>query len=74
MWKTGTFKINNCTFDYSMKVYEEESAYGIDEGKISKLTLERNGAAVCCYDRGWVIKPGGPKTQAGLEYILRQAN
>lgn len=74
MWKTGTFIINNCTFDYSMKVYEEESAYGIDGGKISKLTLERNGATVCCYDRNWVIKPGGPKTQAALEYILREAN
>ena len=74
MWKTGTFKINNCTFDYSIKVYEEGSDYGIDGGKISKLTLERNGATVCCYDRRWEITPCGPNTQAALEYLLRKEN
>ena len=44
---------------YWVKHYEESSPFGIDGGKISKLTLRKFGESrdVVNYDRGWDIKP-----------------
>lgn len=53
MWQTGTFD----GFYYEAKVYEEESKFGIDGGRISKLRIcwgsrWNNDSCLYNYDRG----------------------
>ena len=61
LWKEGTIGIpvNGETkiAHYWAKVYDEGSIYGIDEGRISKLTIKIDGQTVVSYDRGWEIEP-----------------
>ena len=42
---------------YWVKAYDEGSEYGINGGRISKLTIKIDGETVVNYDRGWDIKP-----------------
>ena len=74
MWREGSIKVGSSIFHYWMKQYEVGSEWGIDGGRISKLTLKRNGIIVCNYDRGWDIKPSDPDTQLALEIILHGEN
>ena len=55
-------------------MWKEGSQFGIDDGRISKLMLKRNGEIVCNYDRGWDIKPSDPDTQLALELLLHSEN
>ena len=48
MWTEGTMD----GYEYWVKHYEEGSSYGIDEGRISKLSIRKNGVEVYGYDRG----------------------
>ena len=43
-------------YHYRAKVYDEGSIYGINEGRISKLWMSRDGRTVVSYDRGWDIR------------------
>ena len=74
MWKEGSLKVYNSIFHYWMKVYEEDSQFGIDGGKVSKLMLKRNGEIVANYDRGWDVKPTDPDTQLAVEILLHSEN
>lgn len=74
MWKEGSLKVYNSIFHYWIKVYDESSQFGIDGGRVSKLTLKRNGEIVCNYDRGWDIKPVDKETQLALEILLHSEN
>ena len=74
MWKEGTLKVHDSIFHYWLKVYDENSQYGIDGGKVSKLMLKRNGKIVANYDRGWDIKPADPDTQLAEELLLHSEN
>lgn len=62
LWKEGTIGIpfkdgGNKIAHYWAKVYDEGSEFGIDEGRISKLTIKIDGKTVVNYDRGWDIEP-----------------
>ena len=57
-----------------MKHCEEASVYGIDEGRISKLTLKRSGEMVCNYNRGWDIDPADENTAAALAILMKDYN
>ena len=48
MWTEGTMD----GYEYWVKHYEEGSSYGIDEGRISKLSIRKNGVELYGYDRG----------------------
>ena len=74
MWKEGTLKVHDSIFHYWLKVYDENSQYGIDGGKGSKLMLKRNGKIVANYDRGWDIKAADPDTQLAVELLLHSEN
>ena len=52
-WTNGTIG----EFRFSIKHFEEGSIYGINEGKISKLWIAKNGKTAVNYDRGWDIEP-----------------
>ena len=74
MWSEGSIKIGIDIFHYWVKHYEEVSIYGIDEGRISKLTLKRNAEMVCNYDRGWDIEPDDENTAAVLAILMKDYN
>lgn len=74
MRSEGSIKIGSDIFHYWVKHYEVGSVYGIDGGRISKLTLKRHGEVVCNYDRGWDIKPADENTAAALAILMKDYN
>ena len=74
MWKEGALRVNESTFHYWMKVFEEVSQFGIDGGRVSKLMLKRNNEVVCNYDRDWDIKPVDSDTELALAILLASEN
>lgn len=56
--RDGWIKGQEGDFKFEAKVYEQPSKYGINEGRISKLTIfDKNNMMIINYDRGWDIKP-----------------
>ena len=74
MWEHGTLKVENQNISYSIKVFEEPSEYGINKGRISKLTLKANKRVIANYDRGWDIMPTSELASEALEMILDARN
>ena len=74
MWKEGAIKVRNSVFKFWVKHYDEGSCYGIDEGRISKVMLKRNGITVCNYDRGWDVLPVDEDTETALEILKLEYN
>ena len=74
MWKEGALKVGNSWFHYWIKVFDEPSRFGIEEGRISKLILKRKGEVVCNYDRDWDIKPVDEDTEIALQILLYSEN
>ena len=74
MWNEGTIKVNQSIFHFWVKHYEETSVFGIDEGRISKLMLKRNGEIVCSYDREWNIEPVDADTKTALAILIKNYN
>ena len=74
MWKEGTVSVNREIFHYWLKQYEEGSEFGINRGRISKLTIKRSGREVYNYDRGEDIAPIDKNTETALAIILKSDN
>ena len=74
MWKEGTLGVNGDIFHYWVKQYEEPSQFGIEGGRVSKLTLKRKGQIVCNYDRGWDIRPVDENAETALRILLKDYN
>ena len=74
LWHEGALKVHNECFRYWVKQYDEGSEYGIDGGRVSKLTIKRDGIEVCNYDRGWDIEPEDENTQLALAILLHEYN
>ena len=64
--KDGSSKIAH----YWVKAFEEGSKWGIDGGKISKLSIKIDGEWVANYDRGWDVKPADDDEAAQLAYCI----
>ena len=82
MWLEGTIGIPEdktagkkyMTVHYVVKVYDEPSKFGINNGKISKLQLKQNGEIVANYDRDWDIHPATKEAEIALCILLNQHN
>lgn len=59
---------------YWVRRYDEPSCYGIDKGRISKLTISREGRHTCDYDRVWHVKPEDAATQIMLAMLIKEYN
>lgn len=57
---------------YTAKVYDEGSEYGINGGRISKLTLSIDGRVVYNYDRGEDIPPQNEAAEKALAILLAE--
>lgn len=55
-WYQGQIEYDGTAYTFQAKIYDEGSIYGIDGGRVSKLTIVRTGdswtRAVYHYDRG----------------------
>ena len=82
MWLEGTIGIPEdktagkkyIVVNYVVKVYDEPSKLGINNGKISKLQLKQDGEVVANYDRGWDIRPTTKEAEIALCILLNQHN
>lgn len=74
LWRDGTISVHGTVYGYWMKQYDEGSEYGIDGGRISKLTIKRDSEIVCNFDRGWDVKPTDPDAQLALDILLHTEN
>ena len=43
LWREGALRVYDESYHYWAKVYDTGSQYGIDGGRVSKLTIKRNG-------------------------------
>jgi hypothetical protein len=78
MWSEGIIACPKAgtKFKYWVKHYEAPSeVYGIDGGKISKLTIRRHGEShdLVNYDRGWDVEPAD-EARAVYAIILAKYN
>lgn len=80
MWSEGilTSSTTGSKYKYWVKHYEEPSeTFGIDGGKISKLTIRKlnEGRDVLNYDRGWDVHcPDDYEVRAVYAVILEKYN
>ena len=79
MWKEGTIGIPKKEGGYTVvhywaKVYIKKSRYGIDGGRISKLTLKVKGEVIYNYDRGEDILPQNEAAEKALAILLYEFN
>lgn len=70
MWTRGT--ING--YNFCIKHFEEGSEFGIKGGRISKLTISKDGKAAANFDRGWDIKPADDEAKEAFKAILKKYN
>ena len=60
---------------YWVKAFEEASEeWGINGGRISKLSIKVNGEWTANYDRGWDIEPKDEATQIALAILMMEYN
>ena len=75
MWSTGKIKVGSKVVEYSMKRYDNPSNMGIDQGRISKLTLKVDGKIILNYDRGWDVTGRWNRTaRTALKYLVANYN
>ena len=82
MWSEGVIgipdakdkgKYTKC--HYWVKHYDEPSElYGINGGKISKLTIRIDGRITANYDRGWDIEPAENDMATQMAYCILLEN
>ncbi len=59
-WTSGivTDPEGEVTHHFNAKLFDEGSVFGIDDGRVSKFTMNReNGDNFINYSRGWDVKP-----------------
>ena len=74
MWHEGTIlaptKEGKTVVHYWAKVYDVGSQYGIEGGRISKLTLKANDKIIYNYDRGLDIPPQNEAAEIALAILM----
>lgn len=79
MWTQGTIGIPSgnggmTSVSYWVKHYENESQFGIDNGRISKLTLVQDSKVVYNYDRGEDVETQTSEAEKALAILLKEYN
>ena len=74
MWTEETIQVGTSTFHYWVKHYDNESQFGIDNGRISKLTLVQDSKVVYNYDRGEDVEPQTSEAEKALAILLKEYN
>lgn len=79
MWSNGTIGIKNKQGKYAAVKYwcehfEEPSKFGIENGRISKLTLQQDDREVYNYDRGLDVEPQTEEAEQALAILIHEYN
>lgn len=81
MWHTGTIGIpdakdkeKHTSCMYWVKAYKKGSKFGINGGRISKLTIKVNGKVTANYSRGWDVEPTDEPTRLAYMILLHEYN
>ena len=80
MWKKGTVGIPKKDGSYKAVHYwvkqceQESETYGINGGKIIKLSLKMDGEWIANYVRGWDIEPDCEEANLALCILLNDYN
>lgn len=69
--KGNWVRFDNGTYRGEAKVFAEPSSYGIDNGHVSKLTVQCGNNRIANYDRGWDITPT-TQHKAAVDTIVQQ--
>ena len=69
-WKEAIIENKGKDFKITFKQFDKGSKFGINGGRISKLTINKGKEKVANYDRGWDIEPTDDDTKAVLELLL----
>ena len=59
---------------YKVKYFDKPSRFGIEGGRISKLTIRREGEFTCNYDRGWGMEPEDEATRTAVALLMKDYN
>ena len=77
LWKEAELKFEGKNYVATFKQFDEGSKFGIDGGRISKLTLIRKEKTekvkLANFDRGWDLEPT-EEAKAVLEVLLDNEN
>ena len=79
MWHEGTIGVPKGNGKYTVvhywvKAYDESSQYGIEGGRISKLTLKVEGKVIYNYDRGEDVPPQNEAAEMALAILMHEYN
>ena len=72
MWESGILTIDGMNIAWNAKVFDEGSIFGINEGRISKLSAKINNKWIFNYDRGWDIKPKDKIAKKAFEILVQK--
>lgn len=75
-WIQGRLLDQKLDIGFAMKVFANTSHHGIEDGRISKLTVyegetESTGICLINYERGWDIEPHNPKQIAIMDMFMQ---
>lgn len=75
-WVGGFIFKNNVKYTFSAKIFDDDSENGIDNGRISKLTVRRayDDKQIANFDRGWDIYPRETALLTMLKCLIKKLN
>ena len=69
-WREAIIENKGKEYKVTFKQFDEGSKFGINNGRISKLTITIDKKILANYDRDWDIEPTDEETKAVLEILL----
>lgn len=57
-------------YTFSAKLFDKTSSMGINGGRVSKLSIRRDGEMRAHYDRGWDFSPILPNDKLAYQKIM----
>ena len=73
-WKRAIVEHKGKEYIVTYKQFEKGSEFGIDGGRISKLSIRIGKKEICNYDRGWDFEPKTEDEKNVLKEILENEN
>ena len=69
-WISGYAESANGKASFNAKVFDLPSVFGIDDGRVSKLSISQGNNWIVNYDRGWDVVPSAPEHRKIFEAVL----
>ena len=63
--------VANDGLSFNAKVFDTGSVHGIDNGRVSKLDIRKDGEIIVNFDRGWDVKPNVHRLRKSQQFDFR---